>query len=115
MIIYKIQENGQSTDFMFSTKCPDGWRSIEGDRIPEDIEQYHISGINNFNQNSIAKNTLLISENYDKVTKSDIDMPLEDPNGLLLKIQNNIQKTNQIIDCDIFQLFDISNTIKEVN
>ncbi len=41
MIIYKIQENGRATGFQFSRKCPEGWKSIEGDRIPDDIEQYH--------------------------------------------------------------------------
>jgi|GEM_PF-2121266 len=41
MIIYKTQEDGQATDFKFSRKCPEGWESIKGDRIPEDISIYH--------------------------------------------------------------------------
>ena len=41
MIIYKNQENGQATDFMFAQKCPEGCKSISGDRIPEDISIYH--------------------------------------------------------------------------
>lgn len=41
MIIYKIQENGKATNFQFAQKCPAGWKSIEGDRIPEDISKYH--------------------------------------------------------------------------
>ncbi len=41
MIIYKTQESGQATDFMSSRKCPKGWKSIQGDRIPEDITRYH--------------------------------------------------------------------------
>ena len=41
MIIYKIEESGQATNFMFARKCQDGWESIKGDRIPEDISVYH--------------------------------------------------------------------------
>ena len=41
LIIYKIQENGRATDFQFAQKCPEGFMSIEGDRIPEDITPYH--------------------------------------------------------------------------
>lgn len=41
MIIYKLQENGRATDFQYSQTCPEGWKSIPGDRIPEDITPYH--------------------------------------------------------------------------
>ena len=41
MIIYKIQERGEATDFMFARSCPTGCKSIPGDRIPEDISIYH--------------------------------------------------------------------------
>lgn len=41
MIIFKIQESGEATDFMLAEKCPAGWKSIDGDKIPEDISKYH--------------------------------------------------------------------------
>lgn len=44
MLIYKIQENGKATDFQHAKKCPEGWKSVEGDVIPEDKTPYHEKG-----------------------------------------------------------------------
>jgi hypothetical protein len=41
MIIYKIQDTGRATDFQYSLRCPEGFKSIPGDKIPEDITPYH--------------------------------------------------------------------------
>lgn len=41
MIIYKIQENGRATDFQHAKKCPDEWKSIEGNKIPDNISVFH--------------------------------------------------------------------------
>jgi len=71
MIIYKTQENGKATDFQYSKICPDGWLSIEGDKIPEDISQYHeqkyIDGKDVLSKNEEAR-TFLDSTDW-KVTR----------------------------------------------
>jgi len=41
VIIYKMQKSGEATNFQFARKCPKGYKSIPGDRIPEDISVYH--------------------------------------------------------------------------
>ena len=46
MIIYKVQENGQATDFQFSKACPDGWLSIDSDKIPKDLSKYNSDAFN---------------------------------------------------------------------
>ncbi len=40
MIIYKL-ENGRASDFKYSRTLPNGWLSIDGDNIPDDITKYH--------------------------------------------------------------------------
>jgi len=90
--------------------------SVEGINyfLNQDIEKYYITGINNFEKIRKETTTLLISENYEKINKSDIDMPLVDNSNVLSKIKNNIQNITNI-DCDIFHLFDISNTLTNPN
>ncbi len=44
MIKYQLDENGKAINFSYqkdSISLEDGWLSIPGDRIPEDITQYH--------------------------------------------------------------------------
>lgn len=41
MIIYKIEESGEATNFQGAFNCPDGWLSIEVDKIPLDTSQYN--------------------------------------------------------------------------
>jgi hypothetical protein len=83
--------------------------SIEGINyfINQGIEKYQLAGINNFENPNIEQNILLITENYDTLDKSDINLLLPDPKNIISLVKNNIAQTKQF-DCGIFQLFDIT-------
>ena len=41
MIIYRHNEHGEAVDFIPSEEVPDGWVSLDMERIPEDKSEYH--------------------------------------------------------------------------
>lgn len=87
--------------------------SVEGINyfLNQGIENYAVTGINYFDDKHPQDKTLLITEDYNKINKTDIDIPLFTSSDLLLKVKNNLNKITHV-DCDIFQLFDITNSIR---
>ena len=66
MIIYKINENGRATDFQYSITCPEGYESIDGDKIPDNTDE--------FNKSTYKKISLkydLIKERNKRIVEAD--------------------------------------------
>lgn len=60
MIIYKIQESGEATDFQYSISRPDGWWSIDDtDKIPSDTTQFNEKKYINSELLRLQKQTLI--------------------------------------------------------
>ena len=69
MIIYKIREDGRAGNFKYqidSRPIEKGWLSISGDKIPEDISQYHeqkyIDGKAILSKNAEARDFLKVTD-----------------------------------------------------
>lgn len=71
------------------------------------VDNYYTKGINYFNAKNLPKNILLINENRSQIDMANINMPINDTSSLLEKVDQNSDFVTRI-NCDIFQLQDIS-------
>jgi len=79
--------------------------------LNQDLEKYLLMGINSFKSHYYKKNLILITENYDQLKNTDIDMLLPSQNDDFRKIMTSSKKLTQY-NCGIFQLIHgVPNTL----
>ncbi len=101
MIIYKIEESGKAINFQYQndlTPIQSGYKSIPGDRIPEDISQYHTQEyVDSQSLESQKLRCQQLLDDSDKKMASDTPYTDDIPAWTVVRAQwRTIIKSNQI-------------------